>query len=144
MGSPQDRKLGPSALALNSLLPSESQEQITVVRWFDLRHRDLKGRLIAVPNGAHLAGSGEQRAAKMTRMKAEGLRPGFPDLFLPVPAHGFHGLAIEMKRQKGSSTSPEQIEWLEWLAGQGYMTALCKGAQAAIDTITGYLGEANG
>ncbi|NQY83391.1 MAG: VRR-NUC domain-containing protein [Alcanivorax sp.] len=144
MGSPQDRKLGPSALALNSLLPSESQEQITVVRWFDLRHRDLKGRLIAVPNGAHLAGSEEQRAAKMTRMKAEGLRPGFPDLFLPVPAHGFHGLAIEMKRQKGSSTSPEQIEWLEWLAGQGYMTALCKGAQAAMDTITGYLGEANG
>ena len=71
------------------MLPSESQEQITVVRWFDLSHRDLKGRLIAVPNGAHLAGSGKQRAAKMARMKAEGLRPGFPDLFLPVPAHGF-------------------------------------------------------
>lgn len=136
--------MGPSALALKPLLPSESQEQITVVRWFDLSHRSLKGRLIAVPNGAHLAGSGKQRAMKMTRMKAEGLRPGFPDLFLPVPAHGFHGLAIEMKRQKGSTTSPEQIEWLEWLAEQGYMTALCKGAQAAIDTITGYLGEVNG
>lgn len=126
------------------MTPSESQEQITVVRWFDLSHRDLKGRLIAVPNGAHLAGSGKQRAAKMARMKAEGLRPGFPDLFLPVPAHGFHGLAIEMKRQKGSTTSREQIEWLNWLAEQGYMTALCKGAQAAMDTINSYLGEANG
>ena len=111
------------------MTPSESQEQIAVVRWFDLSHRDLKGRLIAVPNGAHLA---------------EGLRPGSPDLFLPVPAHGFHGLAIEMKRQKGSTTSREQMDWLNWLAEQGYMTALCKGAQAAIDTITGYLGEANG
>ena len=126
------------------MTPSESQEQIAVVRWFDLSHRDLKGRLIAVPNGAHLAGSGRQRAAKMARRKAEGLRPGFPDLFLPVPAHGFHGLAIEMKRQKGSTTSREQMDWLNWLAEQGYMTALCKGAQAAIDTITGYLGEANG
>jgi len=81
---------------------------------------------------------------KMARMKAEGLRPGFPDLFLPVPAQGFHGLAIEMKRQKGSTTSREQLDWLNWLAEQGYMTALCKGAQAAMDTINSYLGEANG
>jgi len=126
------------------MIPSESQEQTTVIRWFDLQHAAYKGWLVAVPNGAHLAGSGKQRAAKMARMKAEGLRPGFPDLFLPVPAHGFHGLAIEMKRQKGSTTSREQLDWLSWLAEQGYMTALCKGAQAAMDTINSYLGEANG
>ena len=126
------------------MIPSESQEQTVVIRWFDLQHAAYKGRLVAVPNGAHLAGSGRQRAMKMARMKAEGLRPGFPDLFLPVPAQGFHGLAIEMKRQKGSTTSREQLDWLNWLAEQGYMTALCKGAQAAMDTINSYLGGANG
>lgn len=124
------------------IVPTEHQEQKAVIRWFNAQHKPLKGRLIAVPNGAHLAGSQAQRSAKMNKMKAEGLSPGFPDLFLPVSRGGFHGLAIEMKRLKGSTTSKEQAEWLEWLPTQGYMAVLCKGADAAIETIKGYL--ANG
>lgn len=125
-------------------IPTEHEEQKEVVRWFDLQYRRYRGRLVAVPNGAHLAGTGRQRAAKMARMKAEGLRNGFPDLLLPVPRDGFHGLVIEMKRQKGGRPTPEQLDWLEFLAEMGFMTALCKGAEAAIDTIKGYMGEGNG
>ncbi|MGB2246172.1 MAG: VRR-NUC domain-containing protein [Alcanivorax sediminis] len=127
-------------------VPTEHEEQKAVIQWFNVQHKTMKGRLVAVPNGAHLAGSKAQRAAKITRMKAEGLSPGFPDLLLPVARGGFHGLAIEMKRVKGSSTSDEQLEWLDFLARQGYLAVLCKGADAAIDTIQAYLaeGEANG
>lgn len=122
-------------------VPTEHQEQKAVIQWFNAQHKALKGRLIAVPNGAHLAGSQRLRCAKMARMKAEGLSPGFPDLFLPVASGGFHGLAIEMKRVKGSTTSPEQLEWLEFLAKQDYLAVLCKGADAAIETIQAYLAE---
>ena len=124
---------------MNKPVPTEHQEQVAVIQWFNVQHKALKGRLIAVPNGAHLAGSQKLRCAKMARMKAEGLSPGFPDLFLPVARGGFHGLAIEMKRVKGSATSKEQQDWLEWLTAQGYMAVLCKGADAAIETIKGYL-----
>lgn len=122
-------------------VPTEHEEQKAVIQWFNLQHKALKGRLIAVPNGAHLAGSARQRYAKMARMKAEGLSPGFPDLFLPVARRGFHGLAIEMKRVKGSTTSKEQQDWLQWLPEQGYLAVLCKGADAAMDTIQAYLAE---
>ncbi len=122
-------------------VPTEHEEQKAVISWFNVQHKALKGRLIAVPNGAHLAGTQRQRFAKMARMKAEGLSPGFPDLFLPYPSKGFHGLAIEMKRVKGSATSKEQLDWLEWLPQQGYLAVLCKGADAAIDTIQAYLAE---
>ena len=109
------------------------------MRWFDLSFPELRGRLFAVPNGAHLAGTVGQRCAKMNRAKAEGLRVGVPDLLLLTPRHGFHGLAIEMKRIKGSKVDAEQIEWLEWLNSQGYMAVLCKGADAAMETIKNYL-----
>lgn len=120
-------------------VPTEHAEQCVVVRWFDLSFPQYRGRLFAVPNGAHLAGTVGQRCAKMNRAKAEGLRVGVPDLMLPVPRHGLHGLFIEMKRIKGSKTEAEQIEWLEFLGSQGYMAVLCKGADAAMDTIKSYL-----
>lgn len=73
------------------------------------------------------------------RLRAEGLKSGVPDLCLPS-AHGqYHGLYIEMKRTQGSKTTPEQKEWLAALEAEGYQTALCRGADAAIEIITDYL-----
>jgi len=120
-------------------IPTEHDEQAVVVRWFDLSFPKLRGRLFAVPNGAHLAGTAAQRSGKMHRAKAEGLRIGVPDLWLPVSRNGLHGLVIEMKRVSGSKTTAEQIDWLEWLGEQGYMAVLCKGADSAIETLKAYL-----
>ena len=61
------------------------------------------------------------------------------DLCLPVARGGFHGLYIELKRQKGSKTSGDQKRWLSELKKQGYFTALCKGWEAAAKVITDYL-----
>lgn len=113
--------------------PTEHQEQKVVVEWFDRQYRDLSGRLFAVPNG------GERHRAVAAKMKAEGVRPGVPDLWLPSPRGRFSGLVIELKRREGGRPSPSQLDWLNWLAEQGFLAVICNGADAAIDTIREYL-----
>lgn len=117
---------------------SEHDEQCVVVRWFELCHPSLSGLLFAIPNGQHLAGSPAQRAAKIARAKREGFRNGVSDLMLPVACHGFHGLFVEMKSLSGRATV-EQLIFGERVTQQGYMFAVCKGADAAIETIASYL-----
>lgn len=124
-------------------VPSEHAEQSVVVQWFWMQHPALRGCLFAVPNGAHLAGTPRQRAAKMAKMKAEGFQPGVSDLFLMVARGGCHGLWIEMKRRNASpsDTSREQRTFLDRAATQGYEGAICHGAQQAIAVITNYLSQ---
>lgn len=111
---------------------TEHQEQAALIQWFDVQHKDLRGRLFAIPNG------GQRHVAVATKLKAEGVRRGVPDLMLPVARHGFHGLFIELKA-KGGRPTKEQLDWLGFLGEQGYMAVVCVGAQAAINTISSYL-----
>ena len=69
-----------------------------------------------------------------------GVKPGVPDMFLPVAREGCHGLYIELKRRDGGRVSPEQTAWMDALARQGYKTALCHGWDAAREEIQRYLG----
>jgi len=89
--------------------------------------------LFAVPNG------GKRSVITASILKREGVRRGVPDIFLLSPSNGFHGLAIEMKKDKGGKVSKEQREWLDALKEEGYSAHVCDGAQAAIDTIKQYL-----
>jgi hypothetical protein len=114
-------------------IPTEHEEQKNVVQWFDLQYPAIKGRLFAIPNGSN------KSKAAASKFKAEGLRPGVPDLMLPVARGGFHGLFVEMKRVKNSKLSTEQNEWLDFLANQGYMVVVCKGFEPAKNTIESYL-----
>lgn len=113
---------------------SEHQEQVAVVQWFDWQYPRWRGRLVAIPNG------GNRQKAVAGKLKAEGVRAGFPDMFLPVARHGFLGLMIELKAQ-GGSLRQSQRDWLEFLSGQGYMAVCCVGAESAMETIQGYLDE---
>lgn len=115
------------------MIPTEHQEQVAVVEWFDLQYPALRGRLAAVPNG------GARHKAVAGKLKAEGVRKGYPDLQLLTPRHGFAGLIIEMKRIKGGRLETEQADWLQWLAEQNFLTVVCKGSDAAIETIRSYL-----
>ena len=47
------------------------------------------------------------------------------------------GVAIELKRQKGGTTSPEQREWLENLENHGWCCAVCKGWEEAREFLAG-------
>ena len=95
-------------------------------------HPELK-LMFHVPNG------GGRSKAEAGRFKAEGVKAGVPDIFLPVPSQGMHGLFIELKRLKGGTVSREQKAWMEALTMQGYAAVVCRGAAEAEEAICDYL-----
>ena len=113
---------------------SEATEQEIVINWCEYnspRHPELK-LIYHVPNG------GSRNQLEAVNLKRQGVKAGVPDLNLPVALNGFHGLYIEMKFGKNKTTE-KQKWWLEQLQQQGYKTAVCYGADEAIDTIKEYL-----
>jgi hypothetical protein len=119
---------------------SEHTEQAKVINWcFDnLRRYPFLDLIFAIPNGATLAGGKAGRGRQMNKLKAEGLRPGVSDLFLPVARKNKHGIFIEMKTTKGQPTE-NQLQFMAGVEKEGYLTAVCKGADAAIDLLEWYL-----
>lgn len=116
-------------------LPSEHVEQMRLFQWAHYArgsHPELR-LLYAVPNG------GARHKAVAAKLKAEGVRAGVPDVCLPVARGGFHGLYIELKRQRGTRPSAEQREWLAALMDAGYRATWCPGWEAARDVIETYL-----
>lgn len=109
---------------------SEADEQMAVVEWLDRKGYDMA---FHIPNG------GFRLKSEAAKMKAMGVRPGVPDLFLPYPRGRYHGLFIEMKDVDGRKPTKAQREWLELLDAKGYQTAWAKGADMAIKMIERYL-----
>ena|SRR4030066_2549256 len=101
-----------------STIPNEHQEQVAFVKWFRMQHP--KVRIFAVPNAAMRS---YELAAYLT---AEGLSKGCPDLWIPE-----WQMTIEMKRIKGSVTSPEQIAWRDYLLDIGWAAWICNGFDEA-------------
>lgn len=115
--------------------PTESAEQQTLFEWA----RRMEGRWPELALMYHIPNEGKRSRATGARMKAEGLRSGVPDICLPVPRGGNHGLYIELKRRRGAKVTKEQLDWVAGLAAQGYVAAVCRGCDEAIDMITRYL-----
>ena len=115
--------------------PLESEEQQTLFAWARVMERKYPelALLVHIPNG------GLRNMPEAVRFKAEGVRKGFPDVILPVARGAFHSLAIELKRRKGGTVSPEQRAWLAALKEQGWCAAVCRGAAEAITVIEEYL-----
>lgn len=118
---------------------SEHDEQVAVFQWAKLN----EGRwpalrwMFAIPNG------GQRATITAMRLKAEGVKAGVPDIFLPASVVGwgdiaYSGLWIELKAGSNKPTDTQR-EWMEGLRGQGYATAVCWGADEAIQVITNYL-----
>ena len=116
-------------------VPTESAEQQCLFRWAAYQSGAIPelDLLYHIPNG------GSRRKSEAGRFKAEGVKAGVPDICLPVARNGIHGLYIELKRQKGGRTSPEQEQWIRWLDGQGYLAVVCKGWEEAANLIERYL-----
>ena len=114
---------------------TEHQEQSMLIAWARLTESTWPelALLHAIPNG------GWRHKATAGKLKAEGLKPGVPDLCLPVARHGYHGLYVEMKSKKGR-VQKSQRWWLEQLNAQGYKAVVCYGFAQAVDVITEYLG----
>lgn len=123
-------------------IPSEHDEQVALFGWAQLAARMHPGLelLYAIPNAAKRTG----RQGKA--MKAEGLRPGFPDVGFPVPAKRndplekvYHGAFIEMKAKDAPKPRIEQQKWLDALSAQGYACTVAYGFEEAQQFILNYL-----
>lgn len=107
---------------------SEAEEQAAVIQYCELRRIPI----FHIPNG------GSRNKAEAAHLKAQGVKPGVPDLFLPVAKQPYHGLFIEMKAEHGR-ISDHQKEWLTLLSHQGYAIAVCYGFDQAKSVIDSYL-----
>ena len=107
---------------------SEHDEQVAVVEYCD-----LKGITVF-----HIANEGRRSPATAARLKAEGMRPGVPDLCVPVARGRYHSLYIEMKADGGKLTD-EQSAWLVRLRAEGMCAYCCYGADSAIALIDRYM-----
>lgn len=130
---PLPKKRGPRPKSAGN---SEHQEQSAVIDWWSLAHKQYgvpEFSLFAVPNG------GARDAITGFRLKAEGVRPGTPDLVLAVPTQAFRGLFLEMKKIDGAKAPPEQIAFRDYLRAVGYSAGVYYGADIAIKAIEEYL-----
>jgi hypothetical protein len=89
-------------------------------------------RIFAIPNG------GLRTKIQGAILKAEGVRPGVPDLMLPVARGGACGLFVEMKYGDGR-VSREQAHRVDELVKDGYACLVAWGAGAAIEYTQMYI-----
>lgn len=115
----------------------EHLEQVYLFNWVAIMERRYPelSLLFAIPNG------GQRHVLVAMKLKAEGVKSGVPDLFLPVARGNYHGLFIEMKAGK-NKTSENQNIWIKKLSEQGYMVEVCYGAEQAQDLLVSYLEQA--
>jgi len=121
--------------------PTESFEQQWLFVWAKEMAESIPelAMLYAVPNGATTS------RQEGSRLKAEGLKAGVPDIVLPVArvldGRLYTHLYIELKRRDGipSDLSDRQKWWLERLTREGAYATWCRGNHEAQETILNYL-----
>ena len=116
---------------------SESSHQIALFMWASLPEQQIAYPMLkymfAIPNG------GKRDKITGAKLKAEGVKPGVPDIMLPVPISGYHGLFIELKKPIKGKVSEAQEPWHEVLRALGYRVCVCYGWAEAKEAIIRYL-----
>ena len=133
----------------SSRIPTEEQECEALHQWLELK---------GIPH-THIGNEGIGRGgvdfARTRKMKRMGQSKGFPDYLVVISRGpwcycdedadandrrrlGFTGewfdygiIAIEMKRRKGGTISPDQEKWLQVLDNAGIESVVCRGFDEA-------------
>src|ERR1700756_610025 len=114
---------------VRAVCPTEEHDQIRFAAW-------LASQRIKFTASANGGKRDYREAAKLKRM---GVSPGFPDIEIPLPSGGYHGLYIEMKREKGGKLSRAQKDWLEYLRSKNYYADVAEGFDEAKKIVLNYL-----
>ncbi|MBF0455539.1 MAG: VRR-NUC domain-containing protein [Magnetococcales bacterium] len=124
-----------SRKSLIKVAPSEHSEQVALFEWAEISSKAIPelSLLAAIPNGGH------RLKAVAGKMKAEGVKSGFPDIIFPIARGGFHGLFVEMKAPGGGTWQQTQQEWAGNLAKQGYLAVVCYGWGVAQNVLLDYI-----
>jgi hypothetical protein len=115
--------------------PTEAVEQRILAQYLDVRGFCW----------AHPPMGGQRNRIVAAKLKAQGAKAGLVDVLIfdhPPKMHGVVGAAIELKRKGSppSAVSPEQRAWLEALSKRGWKTAVCRGADEAIQFLEALYG----
>lgn len=115
-------------------IPTEFQECKVFVQWADL-NPNIGNYLFHIPN------EGERNEWERKKQHDQGLRSGIPDYMLAIPASGYNGLFIEMKRSgtQNHARRESQQAWIDKLNHIGYRAVFCHGADEAIKQVKDYL-----
>lgn len=111
-------------------LMNEHNHQKIVVSWVRKHFPGIP--FFSIPNG------GWRDPVVGARLRAEGLLPGVPDLFLAQPSGQANGLFIEMKSKSGRVGGAQKILH-EQLREAGYEVEVPVGWKAAIESVQRYL-----
>lgn len=98
-----------------------------VAQWLDMQRPKIWW--CHCPNGGY---RNKREAARFQRM---GVKPGVPDIMIysrPPNHPSAGGVAIELKRPKGGSTTRDQERWLQGLEERGWKVAVCHGFDEAV------------
>jgi len=108
--------------------PIEYEEDKVFAQWCRLK----KLKFSHIPNETYTPSMGAR-----IRNQQSGVDSGVPDYVVLTPKGV---IWVEMKRRKGSITSPAQLEWIEAInAIPGTQAQVCKGAQEAIDFVSKFI-----
>lgn len=110
---------------------SEHDLQVEICRWCEGFGQYLvKGRFFAVPNG------GYRTKATAAKLKAEGLRPGVPDMIFFGP-HG-RVLWVEVKRGKAGRLSEAQVNFSVELQTNGHTVVVVRDLDGFVEKIRSF------
>lgn len=121
---------------------TESGHQRAVFCWAqqNLKRFPVLKWMHHIPNGGARGEDERTRAIRGNAMKAEGVKRGIPDIFLPVKRGNWSGLYIEMKKPgKLNTLSDEQIEFGEFAKYQGFGWVAVDNWQDAVKVLEEYL-----
>lgn len=115
---------------------SEAQHQANVIKWSQQPGIRAKWPELALLH--HIPNGGSRDPVEGRHLKQQGVKPGVPDLCLPVARGKYHALYIEMKNERGRTTM-EQDWWGERLLSEGNLWTVCHGWESAVKTLERYL-----
>lgn len=119
----------------------EQNTQLAVVKWLELQYPQVHQHLVMINNDGKRTAGGHVLARKM------GLHKGASDIFLAWPTEKYHGLWVELKKDKwkGAYGIKEkrhhefQSHFIEKMKLIGYQAAFAVGVDEAIRVITEYM-----
>lgn len=121
---------------------TEARIQSECYTWFWNNFPQYRRLLFHIPNG------GKRTKIEASRLKAMGVLPGVPDLFLALPSGGYHGMFIEVKKPgeipneekvKPSAHDQRQIEQMELFAYHNYHCVYCDSVERFCIQVIGYI-----
>lgn len=120
-------------------IPSEYQEQVALVQWMSY-HPIVRDYFCKNTN------EGKRTPLQGRQLKQLGLRPGVSDLFIYYPTKTFHGLWLEVKRNKRYSPSERRTDtwkaqqlFLETVKNVGFAGETCYGFEDGKRIVETYL-----